>query len=137
MDEDRVDDEGSVACHYPLLIQEGIDLKLKLYAFTVILLAYSTALAETEAVLPAGSRIFFSEQDCVEAIKAHYSWNIEFSESLRDMEKTGKLIRYPHPIPITILERNNYKSRDYYKISIYDKQTEQQKIVWTDAVRFE
>ena len=112
-------------------------MKLKLCTFLIILVGCSAALAETNAILPANSRIFFSEEDCVAAVKAHYSWNIEFSTILRSMEQAEKLTRYPYKIPITILEQKNLKSRDYYKISIYNQQTRQHEVVWTDAVRFE
>ena len=112
-------------------------MKLKLYTFSAFLLVASTVFAETTANLPANSRIFSSEKDCIEVIRSQYSWNIEFAASLREMQNRGKMIRYPHKIPITIMETKNYKIYKYYKISIYDNQTKQHNVVWTDAVRFE
>jgi hypothetical protein len=113
----------------------GITLKVKLYAFSIICLVYSIAFSGNTVDLPANSRIFFSEEDCIEGIKSHYSWNIEFATTLRDMENSGKLIRYPQKVPINIIETKVYKSHKYYKISIFDRLTKQYEIVWTDAVK--
>ena len=112
-------------------------MRRNLCVLSLFLIFCTTAFAGVDVNLPANSRIFFSEEDCVEVIKAHYSWNIEFAASLREMEKRGKLVRYPQKVPVTIMEEKLYTRHKYYKISIYNRQTQQDEIVWTDAVRFE
>jgi len=112
-------------------------LKLKLYAFFIIFIAFSTAFAGDTFELPANSSIFFSEEDCLEVMKLRYSWTIDFAARLREMEKSGKLIKYPQNVPINIIETKTYKMHNYYRISIYNRLTQQYDIAWTDAVKFD
>lgn len=112
-------------------------MKLKLTALSMIFFAYSTACAGKTSELPAYSNIFSSEEVCVEVMKLRYSWTIDFAARLLQMEKSGQLIRYPQNVPIRILETKTYKMHNYYRISIYNKSTQQYDIAWTDAVRFD
>lgn len=95
------------------------------------------ALAGDTVVLPANSRIFSSENDCYEVMELHYNWNIEFAAQLRDMEKSGKFMKNPQALPVTVLETKSYRMHNYYKISIYNNATEQYDIVWTDASKLD
>ena len=115
----------------------GVNLKLRLFAFFIICIVYSTAFAGDTANLPVNSRIFYSEEDCFEVMKLHYNWNIEFAAHLRDMEKNGKFIKNSQKLPINILETKSYKEFDYYKISIYNNTTKQYDIFWTDAAKLD
>jgi len=122
---------------FPCQTDRGLNLKLKLYVISFIFIVYSTAYAGDTIKLPAYSNIFFSEKDCIDVMKLRYSWTIDFAALLRQMEKSGKLIRYPQNVPINILETKTYKMHNYYRISIYNKLTQQYDVAWTDAVRFD
>lgn len=115
----------------------GIAMKIKLLIFSVICIFYAAASAGTTADLPANSRVFISEEDCLEVMKLHYSWNIDFASRLRNMEKSGKFIKYPQKVPINIIETKSYKGHQYYNISIYNKLTDKHDIVWTDAPKLD
>lgn len=102
----------------------------------MILIGCLTAFAGKTVNLPANSRIFFSEEDCFEVMKLNYNWNIEFASRVRKMGEDGKFIKYPHNVPVEIIDTKSYKMFNYYKVSIYNSQTKQNEIFWTDAVRF-
>lgn len=112
-------------------------MKFTLYAFSIICIAYSTAFAGNKVDLPAYSRIFFSEEDCIEVMKLKYSWTIDFAARLGEMEKSGKFIKYPQNVPIDVIETKTYKMFNYYRISIYNRLTKQYGIAWTDAVKLD
>ena len=108
-------------------------MKLKRYAFIFICIVYSSAFAGDTVDLPANSRIFYSEEDCVEVMKLHYNWNIEFAAQILNMEKSGKFIKTSQNMPIRVIEKKTYKMFNYYKISIYNRSTKQYDIAWTDV----
>jgi hypothetical protein len=88
--------------------------------------------------LPANGKILFSEEDCIEFAKLHYTWTIDFAEQVRNMEKDGKLIRFSEKVPINVLETKIFDRRfKCYKISIYNEETKKHDIVWTDTVKLD
>ena len=112
-------------------------MKINLFVIFIILIGYLTAIAGDTVNLPANSRIFFSEADCFEVIKLHYNWNIDFAARVREMGKNGKFIKYPHNVPVEIIETKNYRMFNYYKVSIYNSQKKQYETFWTDTDRLE
>jgi hypothetical protein len=115
-----------------------MNLKFKFYAVSIICLVYSTALAGSAGfVLPNGN-ILRSEEDCIALVKLQNTWTIDFAERIRDMEKSGKLVRYPHKLPVEIIgEKVHEKRYKCYQVSIFNGSAKQSEIVWTDRVQLE
>lgn len=113
-------------------------MKIQFYGIAMVFLICSTAFAgSTGYVLPNGN-ILRSEEDCIALVKLQNTWTIDFAERIREMEKSGKLVRYPQKTPVEIIgEKVHEKRYKCYQISISNKSAKHPGTVWTDRVQQE